>query len=88
MKFTTKTVKEANIEDTDEYLNIRVITNQVNANKKNSCNDKAASIPTKVATPLPPLNFNQIGKRCPKKANMQDNSINSGKYFAEIKTGI
>ena len=87
MKFTTKTVKEANIEDTDEYLNIRVITNQVNANKKNSCNDKAASIPTKVATPLPPLNFNQIGKRCPKKADKQDNSINSGKYFAEIKTG-
>ena len=88
MKFTTKTVKVANIEDTEEYLNISDITNQVNANKKNNCSDKAASIPTKVATPLPPLNFNQIGKRCPKKANMHDNSINSGKYFAEIKTGI
>ena len=88
MKFTTKTVKVANIEDTEEYLNISDITNQVNANKKNNCKDKAASIPTKVATPLPPLNFNQIGKRCPKKANMHDNSINSGKYFAEIKTGI
>ena len=46
MKFTTKTVKEANIEDTDEYLNISDITNQVNANKKNNCNDKAARIPT------------------------------------------
>ena len=46
MKFTTKTVKEANNEDTEEYLNISDITNQVNANKKNNCNDKAASIPT------------------------------------------
>ena len=88
MKFTTKTVKEANIEDTDEYLNIRVITNQVNANKKNSCNDKAARISTKVATPLPPLNFNQIGKRCPKKANKQLNCISSGKFCVVINTGI
>ena len=45
-KFTTKTVKDANIEDTEEYLNISDMTNQVNANKKNNCNDKAASIPT------------------------------------------
>ena len=46
MKFTTKTVKEANNEDTEEYLNISDITNQVNANRKNNCNDKAPSIPT------------------------------------------
>ena len=46
IKFTTKTVNEANIEDIEEYLNISDITNQVNANKKNNCNDKAASIPT------------------------------------------
>ena len=46
MKFTTKTVKDANIEDTEEYLNISDITNQVNPNNKNNCNDKAASIPT------------------------------------------
>ena len=44
-KFTTKTVKDANNEDTEEYLNISDITNQVNVNKKNNCNDKAASIP-------------------------------------------
>ena len=35
MKFTTKTVMEANNEDTEEYLNISDMTNQVNANKKN-----------------------------------------------------
>ena len=46
MIFTTKIVKEANIEDTEEYLNISDISNQVKANKKNNCNDKAASIPT------------------------------------------
>ena len=46
MKLTTKTVKVANIEETEEYLNISDITNQVNANRKNNCNDKAASIPT------------------------------------------
>ena len=46
MKFTTKTVKDANIEDTEEYLNISDTTNQVNPNNKNNCNDKAASIPT------------------------------------------
>ena len=29
------------------------------------------SIPTYVATPFPPLNFNQIGKRCPKNAHKE-----------------
>ncbi len=76
--FTTKTVNEANIEDREEYLNIKDTTNQVIANKKHKWNDKAVIIPKYVATPFPPLNFNQIGKRCPKKANIQDNSINSG----------
>ena len=46
MKLTIKTVNEANIDDTEEYLNISDITNQVKANKKNNCNERAASIPT------------------------------------------
>ena len=29
--------------------------------------DKANNTPKYVATPFPPLNFNQIGKTCPKK---------------------
>ena len=46
MKLTIKTVNEANIDDTEEYLNISDITNQVKANKKNNCDERAASIPT------------------------------------------
>ena len=29
------------------------------------------TIPMYVATPFPPLNFNQIGKQCPMKTNRQ-----------------
>ena len=39
------TVKEANIEDTDEYRYINEIINQENINKIKDCNDKAPSIP-------------------------------------------
>ena len=31
----------------------------------------ANKIPTYVATPLPPLKFNQIGKTCPKNAHKE-----------------
>ena len=34
--------------------------------------DSANKIPRYVATPLPPLNLSQIGKRCPKKATRHD----------------
>ena len=50
--------------------------------------DNANKIPKKVATPFPPLNFNQIGKRCPRKTNKADNCNNSGKNCLVIKTGI
>ena len=60
-------VNEANIEDTDEYLNIRVTTSHVNINKKPNWIDRASRIPKYVATPFPPLNFNQIGKHVLKK---------------------
>ena len=87
-KDTTNTVKDANIEDREEYLNIRETVNQVNINKKLNWIDKANKIPRYVATPLPPLNFNQTGKTCPKKANRHDNWISSGKYCCAIITGI
>ena len=44
-KFTTKTVSEPNIEETEEYLNIRETTNHVNTNKKESWNDSAVITP-------------------------------------------
>ena len=60
-KKTIKTVKDENIDDKEEYLNIRVITNHVKIKRKLNCSDIAKSIPRYVATPLPPLNLNQIG---------------------------
>ena len=72
IKVITKTVNEPNIEDSDEYLNIRETTNQVKINKKLNCIDNANNIPRYVATPLPPLNLIQIGNRCPKNANRLD----------------
>ena len=78
MKLTIKTVKDPNIEDKEEYLNIRETTNQVKINKKLNWRDKANNIPRYVATPFPPLNLSHIGKRWPKKANRDDKWINSG----------
>ena len=46
------------------------------------------SIPTYVATPLPPLNLNQTGNTCPKKADKADMKINSGELNLTYKTGI
>ena len=60
--FTTNTVNDANIEDTEEYLNIKATTIHVIIKRKLNCKDKAVIIPRYVATPFPPLNFNQIGK--------------------------
>ena len=72
MKVIIKTVNDPNIEDNEEYLNIRETTNQVKINKKLNCSDKANNIPRYVATPFPPLNFSQIGKRCPKNTDRDD----------------
>ena len=80
-KKTIKTVKDENIDDKEEYLNIRLTTNHVKIKRKLNSNDMAKSIPRYVATPLPPLNFNQIGNTCPKKVTMHDNCVNTGKYF-------
>ena len=71
-EFITSTVKDENIEDTEEYLNINDTTIHVIINKKNNCIDKAPITPKYVATPFPPLNFNHTGKICPKKTTSAD----------------
>ena len=78
---TIKTVKDENIEDTEENLKIRETTIQVNINKILKDNDKANSIPKYVATPFPPLNFIQNGKICPKKTIKAENWTCSGKKY-------
>ena len=65
---TKKTVNDANIDETDEYLNIKLTTIHVKINNNANWIDNANNIPRYVATPLPPLNFSQSGKICPKKA--------------------
>ena len=44
-----------------EYLNKAAVPNQVAPATNPIGHDSANSKPKKVATPLPPLNFNQIG---------------------------
>jgi hypothetical protein len=73
IKVITNIVRDENIEDRDEYLNINETVNHVNINKIPNGIDKASKIPRYVATPLPPLNFTQTGKTCPKKASRHDN---------------
>ena len=63
----TRTVKDEKIDDKEEYLNVKIKITQVAINKILSPYDKANKIPKYVATPFPPLNFNQIGNKWPKK---------------------
>ncbi len=62
-----KVSKEPVIEDKDEYLNKNKKTNHKKPKTRNSSIDRPRRIPTYVAIPLPPLNFNQTGNICPKK---------------------
>ncbi len=84
----TRTVNEANIDDSDEYLNIKAVTNQTKMNRINNCVDRAPNIPKYVATPFPPLNFSHKGKICPKNTISAERFVNSGKYLIVIITGI
>ena len=59
---TIMIVSEENIDETDEYLNIKDTITHVKINKILRDNVKANKTPKYVATPFPPLNFNQIGK--------------------------
>ena len=61
------TIIEAIIEDSDEYLEIKKVTNQDITKIKPYIKLIAKSIPTYVATPLPPLNLSHTGNTCPKK---------------------
>ena len=62
------TIIEAIIEDSDEYLEIKKVTNQDITKIKPYIKLIAKSIPTYVATPLPPLNLSHTGNTWPKKA--------------------
>ena len=57
MGITNDPIKEAK----EEYLEIKNIINQQIPNTKPKIIFKEKSIPTYVATPFPPLNFNQTG---------------------------
>ena len=61
-------INEAN----DEYLEIKKIINQQTPNTKPKVKVKEKSIPTYVATPLPPLNFSHTGNTWPIKADKAD----------------
>ena len=73
MKAIANTVIEAKIEDKEEYLNIKATVIQVNINSNVKLYDRTNKTPIKVATPFPPLNFNHIGKMCPRKTSNADN---------------
>ena len=75
---TTKTVNDENMDETEEYLNIKETTIHVKINNKLNCKDSANNMPKYVATPFPPLNFNHIGNKCPKKAQRADIYTKSG----------
>ena len=85
---TINTVKDENIDDKEEYLKISDSTIHTKINKKLNPYEKANSIPRYVATPFPPLKFNQIGKICPSKASKAESWTYSGKRFCVITTGM
>ena len=60
------------IEEREENLNIKYVVNHVIINIKDAIGLIITSIPTYVATPFPPLNFNQIGNTCPKKTHSDE----------------
>ena len=83
-----KITSDETIEDKEEYFDIKAINIQKIQKKRPSFNDKAKIIPRYVATPFPPLNFNQIGNIWPRKAIRPDKKIKSGKKYLVIKIGI
>ncbi len=57
------------IDDREEYLNNKKTTPQLTTKIRPNKIFIENSIPTYVATPLPPLNLSQIGNTWPKKAH-------------------
>ena len=64
--------KDAANELRDEYLEIKAIIIQVIKKHRPIRKLKPIKKPIYVATPLPPLNFNQTGNKCPKKTIKAD----------------
>ena len=56
-------------DDREENFDIKNVTAQLTTNIKPKIMFIEKSIPTYVATPLPPLNLSQTGNTCPKKAH-------------------
>jgi hypothetical protein len=57
-----KTIKDEIIEDNDAYLNKKDKISQVIPKIRKNLYESANKTPREVATPFPPLNFNQMGK--------------------------
>ena len=72
----------------DNLEEIKKLINQHTPNTKPKTIFKEKSIPTYVATPLPPLNFNHTGNTWPIKAHKADIYTVSGKLIFTYKTGI
>ena len=62
-----KTIIEETIEAKDANLKSKDKVIQLTPKTKKKLKDNAKITPRYVATPLPPLNFNQTGKMCPIK---------------------
>ena len=69
------------IDDRDEYLDIKKTIPQLATKTTPNKIFMENSIPTYVATPLPPLNLSQMGNTCPKKVHSEATYINSGKFI-------
>ena len=72
-------INDEMIDDKEEYLVMKAISTQDKQKINPSLSDKISSIPRYVATPLPPLNFNQTGNICPRNAARPDKKIKFGK---------
>ena len=68
-------INDEMIDDKEEYLVIKAISTQDKQKINPSLSDKISSIPRYVATPLPPLNFNQTGNICPRNTARLDKKI-------------
>jgi hypothetical protein len=83
-----RTINAPIIEDREEYLKKKAISNQEAANKIPKGRDIAKIIPKYTATPFPPLNFNQIGNICAIKQINAEKINKSLKYIKEIITEL
>ena len=80
-KENKKTFNEPRIDDSEEYF-VRENTINQEAEKTNAkLKESARTTPKQVATPLPPLNFNQTGNICPIKHIRPLNKMRSGYIF-------